>query len=311
MMHLKFPQAVLAAGLVALPVGSKVILFEDTSYIVYRQDKDTLSNASEESIRRNLQTIEQILGIIHPPGCKICDPNKKHGLMKLRFGGPLGVRLRVRDYPPDTIYTSIRNWSFEFPVDSTVGLVRSFSVYTKCLDDSSRPLAIPESCSVHSKENALSIAKSFLARLLSLHKRETEVEPFCDTVCVLEEQGGYYRIRMTAQDKNDVSDTRRATVKLNSLTGRVEFYLGVIHSRFDLSYRPAISRSQAFEIMRNEVAKVSPAEPNVRSASLSQGDNGGWRWLLIYEVGTDSSGFGITLGIDSETGKVLFHCCPD
>lgn len=307
MMHLKFPQAVLAAGLVALPVGSKVILFEDTSYIVYRQDKDTLSNASEESIRRNLQTIEQILGIIHTPGCKVCDPNTKHGIMKLRLGGPLGVRLRVRPHRSDTLYTAMYHWSFAFPVDTTVGLVKRFSVRTECVDASSRPLTVPESCSVKTQEYALRIAKSFLSRLLALHGQQLQVQAFYDTAWVSESFSGIYNVKIEATSKNDIIDTRRAAVMVNSETGRVDYYQGAVYSKFDLSYTPTISRAQAFEIMRSEVAKVTPTKPQVRSARLSRDDNGRWRWVFILRLDSDSSGFAPTLGIDSETGRIQFR----
>lgn len=289
--------------LIAFLVGvchaaTKDYVYENAQYRVYRdtslsvESYDTAA-VPTASIVRHLHLINALLEIVDQPGC----PCVVTHFQRQEF--PVAVEMRLMKSFPDTNYICRGQWSISI---GRHGFIKSFVMSGPCARDTSYKANYPMGCAIDSSGKAVEVARTFLGKLLRIHKVSDDVAGY-DSVVVNEKERDY-EIELIGKKKNYIVDTRKAKFQIDRRTGKINLYRGQLYSKYDLSYRPSISKEKALAALETEINKARNPPKHISITSLGVTFNR-WAWAFFLCYAEDCEEGARTVIIDSETGEVI------
>lgn len=287
------------SGVLINLVSAQNHLYEDSMFIIDKVYKDNIGNrtifenpeiiVNTHTINRHISIIKKVLKITRADTnyCKIIKLNMNPSFLDITLFGKT-----------DTVY---RGSNFDFKISEKNQIIR-------CL--------IPEVCTIDKnnnidKQNAMTIAQNFFKAFLEIYGIGNEITDYDSISIKTINNGGttnYYCIEFRCKGKNDIFDTRYATIELSEITGEIHWYRGNIYRDYNPSYIPKIKKDEIIKLINDKYENIRNGKLHIKEMFLSERplDTGKrWIWFVSLDGIKDAEGFsGDYIEIDSETGKV-------
>jgi hypothetical protein len=288
----------IALLLSASHAATKKIVYENAQYRVYRDTSLSFefydsASVPTANIARHLNLIDAMLVVLDATGCP-CRSVQAH-----KGKGVTDVELQLDRYISDTTYFLHGRQDVTF---GQHGLINSYTNAEKCSRDSLFTAKCPADFAINSQKEAFEAARTFLSKLLKIHNVKDDVAGY-DSVIVNEKEQNI-EVELLSTRKNYIVDTRKAEFQIDRRTGNIKLFRGQLYSKYDLSYRPSVSKEIALTTLNTEIEKAYNPPKLIVIASLGVTFNHwAWTFFLCYTENCEEGAR--TVSIDSETGAVI------
>lgn len=260
------------------------LIFENSKYTV-TSETDVESTLEKRSVRNNMQTIYEI---------------QKH-ILQADFESDAKEKVKMAVlFDSVTISYNTYGWSFQFEKGSN--LVKYFRINERRYEN------VEGETEINNSDEAIKIAKTFLFLFLKYYDKGNELSDY-DSVNV-KQIDNVYRIKVIGKPKNYIFDSRQVEMDIDTKNGTVLRYRGNIKSKYDMSYRPKITKDQVLKLVKEDMKKTSVDKYSIGNVYVVY-EGFGWpkRWMwdirIIEERKTE---FGLKkYYIDSEDGSILIR----
>lgn len=263
-------------------IHGNYLVYEDSLKVVYSKTKDIDKYISKETIEKNITVISEL---------------QNHVLNVKARGLKIENVNVVAAFDSMTIGYYAYGWSFYFVKNSEI--VKHFQINKNLYDKAKGGV-------VESTHDALKKARSFLSKFLGYYGKGNELVDY-DSVQVKQIENAY-KVRLLGKLKDHVFDSRQVEIDVGTECGGILKYRGNIKSKYDMSYRPKITKGQVLKIVKEDMEKTAVDNYSIGKVYIVY-EGFGWpkRWMwsirIIEERKTE---FGLKkYYIDSEDGSVL------
>lgn len=271
----------------------KTVVFENVEAIVYAKDESINEVMDSGKIHQCLRAIKKTLMYAGNVRCL----SEKKAVEKDKIDITMFASL-------DSITMSFVSKGWSFDLDRHTGIIKSFYI-DNSLRKQEGKINVKD-CNLRTKIDAKNRAKNFLVNFLKLYNKKNEISAYDSSV--VNDNGEIFQVNIIASIKNDIYDSRYATIDLAKQTGVIMKYRGIIQSKYDIKYNPKIGKNEAIKLIKKELKSKTIKNYHIREIMLvKERINGNplWMWSIYFCLDEKCTDGSRTVMIDSETGEIV------